>query len=79
MAVAKARLLQKPATGFSNEEAAIQAGVHANTVSQANMVLKEAPDLVDAVMAGAMSLGAAYDEAQLLSGLRQTASQAVTK
>lgn len=61
MVVAQARLISKQQT---QREAAASAGVNAGRVGQAEAVLTHAPDLADAVQAGATSLDEAYAEAR---------------
>ena len=53
-----------PETGQSVRDAADMAGVGKSRVSQANTVLRHAPELADAVMAGTISLDEAYKEAK---------------
>jgi hypothetical protein len=69
MVAAKARLVSKQ----DIRSVAKQSGLNAGRVGQAATVAEHAPDMVDAVIAGALGLDAAYEEARK----RKTAADSV--
>jgi hypothetical protein len=60
MIAAKARLVSSQ----TQAQVAKSAGTSAQRITQANVVLEHASDLVDAVIAGAIGLDAAYEKAR---------------